>query len=247
MEMNRPAQLAISVAILALAALAGVTAARWRNQADLRAGAEPMEPLARTLRVNRDGPDPTEADRSRERQDDLLEDGGVQFRTPHPGFLWVNEQGQLLEHGLAQAGVPLEKRDQVQAALDVARTSILASMKERVETDERNSNPDQGIRAYLIPARMGLREEILGKLETDLTAISGEETAAVLIRSMRASVPFGYFGRQSLMIRIGPGPDGSGKQASFSSFDPITGRKVMSGTTTTPEELRARFGDAIPW
>jgi hypothetical protein len=209
-----------------------------------------MEALSPRVRVNGDSRargDPAEAEKAGRRRAELLEDAGVEFRTPHPPFLLANEEGQVLDHGLAQAGVPLEKRDQIQAALDVARASILASMRDRVEPDERNSNPDQGIRAYLIPARMGLREEILGKLETDLSAICGEETAAVLIRSMRSSVPFGYFGRQSLMIRIGPGPDGSGKQASFSSFDPITGRKVMSGTATTPEQLRARFGDAIPW
>lgn len=245
--MNRSTHLAISVAILALAALAGVTAARWRNQADLRADAKPMEPLARTLRVDRAGPAPAEADRSRKRQEDLLEDAGVLFRTPHPGFLLVNEQGQVLDHGLTESGVSLERRPQIQAALDAAWARIFASMKERVEPDERNSNPEQGIRAYLIPARMGLREEILGKLETDFSAICGAETAALLIRSVHSGAPFGYFGRQSLMIRIGPGPDGTGKQASFSSFDPISGNKVLSGTATTPEQLRVHFGDAIPW
>ncbi len=248
--MNRPSHLAASASVLALAALLGVSAARWRNHADLQREAKRQETGHGPTRVsNRKETPPKVAatERERERQADLLEDAGIMFRSEQPHFSLANEQGQVLDDGLTQAGVPLDKKDEIQAALDVAWTRILASMKERVQPDERNSDPAKGIRAYLIPAQMGLREEILGKLETDLAPICGKESAALLTRALHPGSRFGYFGRQSITVRISTGPDGKGKRVDCASFDPISGNRAISHMVTNPNQLRTHFGDAIEW
>lgn len=169
------------------------------------------------------------------------------FRTPQPLFHIADEQGCVSDQGLEQAGVSLDHKDEIQAAIDVAWKRILASMKERVQPDARNSDAEKGIRAYLIPAQMGLREEILGKLESDFTRICGAEQGSLLLRGLHPGGHFGYFGRQSLMVRIVPKADGEGKQAEYSAFDPVSGNQILSGTETNPDRFRALFGNAIEW
>jgi hypothetical protein len=94
---------------------------------------------------------------------------------------------------------------------------------------------------------MGLREEILGKLESDFAKICGPEKAALLIQAVHPSGRFGYFGRQSIMVRITPGTADQGKKVDYETFDPISGHEASGGTMTDEESFREAFGDAIEW
>ena len=236
--------------MLGLAALAGAAMARWRNHADIAKEQNSLDPMSSPSRVsniteNAGVPGKVHPDVNQE--EDLLEDAGVYYSTPRPSFFLADETGQVTDLGLEESGVSLGKKEEIQAALDIARASILASMKKRVQPDERNSDAAKGIRAYLIPAQMGVREEILGKLEADLTRICGAEKGPLLTQALHPGNRFGYFGRQSISVRIYGGSGDQGQKADFFSFDPMSGQKVLSHAVTDAEQFRTYFGDAIEW
>lgn len=105
---------------------------------------------------------------------------------------------------LEMAGIPSDRRDEVQRAFDDITKAASASLRARMVPDDAKSAPEKRIHAYRIPADPAEADRLLGNLKQVLVSACGETATAILIEVYAPDYRFAGFGRYDVALKRSP-------------------------------------------
>lgn len=174
-----------------------------------------------------------------------LREAGIVSKGIGDDLALIGTDGKVAEQLLDQLGIPLDKKDRIQQAVDDLWEKSSNNLQSLVVFDDDESPVDGSVRVYKIPANPHAAEIALHEFQLDLASEFGNTTAMRLLEGVDRPLYLGYFGRHDVRVAFSTVlyNDGSeNRVVEYTSTDPKTGTQVVRSSFKESEFLHSYLG-----
>ena len=181
----------------------------------------------------------------------LMEEGRMlTSKNGHPPSYYLYDgDGAISDEGIAAAGLTGDQAREIKSAMEEARDTMFRFFAEGAELDKRKPKDKVDEIWYRIPNQLERGARVFEELQKKFEVICGKEKSEELVRSMNPAFCYANFGRQDVSLRWSHRIVNGQEQweAEVHCYDAPTGQEVTGMLIRTPEVLKKRFGDGVPW
>lgn len=165
-----------------------------------------------------------------------------------PAFRLYHDTGMLNPNILELAGVPVEKRAELQEAFEHRWAEFSRDFESRAELIEPGDG-EEHLGTYRIAGSAAIADAFRKSLEDEISPYAGRGGAEILLKYLDRESHFAGLGRYDVEMKLSE-IDSMGERVRavhYEVTDPKSGRRLEKGGTSLPLGYWMRFGDAFVW
>lgn len=185
----------------------------------------------------------SEGARRAKEQTERMRDAGMLAKKGAPNYVMIGQNGKITNQAILQAGISEEQADEIQSVINRHWKKMSDSLADRATLVESDSDPENGLYAFFIPALPDGGSDAVKFFENDVRLITGNRAGTTLLKSFSPGSYVGGFGKFEIRMKVSSNASNE-RITEFEFLHPETGITVRKGSFSQNYSYQY-FGDLL--